>query len=55
MKDNILLKMHLTKPTEKSCHDDQDYESRTVTNPYLEKAQEYLEQYGYGDEEEKIY
>ena len=26
------------KPTEKSRHDDQDYESRTVTNPYLEKA-----------------
>ena len=41
------------KPTEKSRHDDQDYESRTVTNPYLEKAQEYLEQYGYGDEKEK--
>ena len=29
-------------------------ESRTVRNPYLEKAQEYLEQYGDGDEEEKI-
>ena len=42
------------KPTEKIRHDDQDYESRTVTNPYLEKAQEYLEQYGYGDEEEKM-
>ena len=44
----------IASPTEKSRHDDQDYESRTVTNPYLEKAQEYLEQYGHGDEEEKI-
>ena len=42
------------KPTERSRHDGHDSESRTVTNPYLEKAQEYLEQYSYGDEEEKI-
>ena len=42
------------KPTAKCCHDDQDYESRTVMNPYLQKAQEFLEQYGYGDEEEKM-
>ena len=42
-----------SKLTEKSRHDDQDCESRTVTNPHLEKAQEYLEQYGYGYEEEK--
>ena len=46
MKDNILLKIRLAT-----------LENRTVqilTNPYLEKAQEYLEQDGYGDEEEKI-
>ena len=42
------------KLTEQSRHDDQDYKSRMVTNPYLEKAQEYLEQYGYGDEEENM-
>ena len=41
------------KPTEESHHDDQEYESKTVMNPYLEKAQECLEQYGYGDEVEQ--
>ena len=42
------------KPTEKSRYDDHDSESRAVTNPYLEKARDCLEQYGYRDEEEKI-
>ena len=42
------------KPTEESRHYDQEYEGKTVMNPYLEKAQECLEQYGYGDEVEKM-
>ena len=55
MKDNILLKIRLTsqQASQERKAARQDCESRIVTNPYLEKAQEYLEQYGYGDEEEK--